>query len=246
MNSRSPEAREEILGRLNSALEQHSGDLFRESTGRALPNPPMTVFPAPVGEALVECFAKRLVELSGGCDVVRDREAVARRVAQRIRQWVPTVESGSIEVLSWEPSELPIAGLEQALAQQDITLFVPEALQDEGVRARAAALTVGVTGVTAAFASTGSVVLAPGPGRSRAAGLLPLNHLVLVPLSRLFTTFEAWLLELRRQGRLEAFVRASGQIVFVTGPSKSADIELNLTLGVHGPKVVHAIVFDDT
>ena len=101
------------------------------------------------------------------------------------------------------------------------------------------------TGVEAAFANTGSVVLTPAPGRSRIASLLPLHHLILVPLSKIYPTFEDWLAKLRKEGHLETFVRESGQIAFITGPSKSADIELNLTLGVHGPKVVHAIVFDD-
>ena len=45
--------------------------------------------------------------------------------------------------------------------------------------------------------------------------------------------------------KLENVVRGNSQLAFITGPSKSADIELNLTLGVHGPRDVHAIVFDD-
>ncbi len=105
---------------------------------------------------------------------------------------------------------------------------------------------IGLTSVDAAFASTGSVALAPGPGRSRAASLLPLRHIMLVPLSRIYPTVEDWLRFLRQAGRLSDLLQRSAQIVFVTGPSKSADIELILALGVHGPQVVHAVVFDDT
>ncbi len=103
-----------------------------------------------------------------------------------------------------------------------------------------------MTSADAAFASTGSIVLASGRGKSRAASLLPLRHLVLVPMSRIHPTVEAWLRTLRHDQALGSFLRVSGQIVFITGPSKSADIELNLTLGVHGPRVVHALIFDDT
>jgi L-lactate dehydrogenase complex protein LldG len=245
MGDRSAQAREEILDGLKSALQQQQA-LFRETVGRDLPDPPMTVFPPPEDRSLVESFAARLTALSGSCDVVRQDEDVAARVVHQIRQWVPTSADEPIEVLSWEAGELDVARLEQSLAEANITWFAPHELREQSVRDHAAALVVGLTGVTAAFANTGSIVLAPGPGRSRAAGLLPLHHLVLVPLSRLYPTFEAWLLVLRQQGRLEALVRDSGQIAFITGPSKSADIELNLTLGVHGPKVVHAIVFDDT
>ena len=238
-------AREQILGRLRGSLENQA-QLFRQSIGRDLPDPPMTVFPSPADKSLVESFAAKLVELSGSCDVVRAGADVAERVMRQIRDWTAQSASEPIEILSWAPDELHVPRLEQTLAESDISLFVPEDLHDQSIRARAASMNVGITGIEAALANSGSIVLSPGAGRSRAAGLLPLNHLVLVPLSRLYPTFEAWLLKLRREGRLEALLLEGGQIAFVTGPSKSADIELTLTLGVHGPKTIHAIVFDDT
>jgi len=238
-------AREQILGRLRESLAKQ-GRLFRQSIGLDLPDPPMTVFPSPADKSLVESFATKLVELSGSCDVVRAGADVAERLMQRIREWTAQSPSGPIEILSWAPDELHVPRLEQTLAEGDISLFAPEDLHDQSIRARAASIDVGITGIEAAFANTGSIVLSPGAGRSRAAGLLPLNHLVLVPLSRLYPTFEAWLLKLRQEGRLETLLHESGQLAVVTGPSKSADIELTLTLGVHGPKTIHAIVFDDT
>jgi L-lactate dehydrogenase complex protein LldG len=126
-----------------------------------------------------------------------------------------------------------------------VSLFVPTELHDQQERAHAATLSVGLTGVDAAFAGTGSMVLVPSPGKSRAASLLPLHHIALVPFKKIHSTFERWLAGLRSEGKLEGLVREHAQLAFITGPSKSADIELNLTLGVHGPRDVHAIVFDD-
>jgi len=245
MTERSTASRDRILRRLRSSLSG-SQPPFRDSVEPDLPDPPMTVYPPSERLSLVESFGVNLSELSGSFELAHRERDVAERVAQKVAEWIPNGEHKTTEVLSWAPSELHVARLEQTLAELDVSLFVPDDLAELQVRDRAASLEVGITGVEAAFASTGSVVLTPAPGRSRAAALLPLHHLILVPLSRIYAEFEDWLQRLRQQGRLEALVRESGQIAFITGPSKSADIELNLTLGVHGPKVVHAIVFDDT
>jgi L-lactate dehydrogenase complex protein LldG len=85
----------------------------------------------------------------------------------------------------------------------------------------------------AAIAETGSVVLLSGPNRSLAAGLLPEHHIVLIPKSKIYTHFEEFLSDVSP---------GPANIVFETGPSRTADIELTLTEGVHGPEKLSIVV----
>jgi L-lactate dehydrogenase complex protein LldG len=237
-------SRESILQRLRESLDSVDR-LFREDR---VARPKTLVTVAPVeGDAthLAEHFGSNLTEVSGTYEIVMDAVEVAGSVTSRIRDWLPERRETPIEVLSWAPSELPIEGLESQLRESGVVLVAPTDLHDGQIRSQAAALTVGITSVDAAFAGTGSIVLAAGPSKNRAAALFPLHHIALIPFSRIYPTFETWIHSLRQKGELDTFLRHNSQVAFITGPSKTADIELKLTLGVHGPKNIHAIVFSD-
>lgn len=96
---------------------------------------------------------------------------------------------------------------------------------------------IGLSGVDAALAETGSVVVSSGAGKSRLATLLPPVHLALVPVSALTSDLFTW--TAARKGDLAA------NTVLVSGPSKTADIEQTLAIGVHGPKRFIVVLYDD-
>jgi L-lactate dehydrogenase complex protein LldG len=93
-----------------------------------------------------------------------------------------------------------------------------------------------VTGCDGAIAETGSLVLLSGEGKPRAASLLPPVHLAVVQRKDL------------RFGMGEFFTERAAEMAgaacctFITGPSRTADIELTLTLGVHGPGEVIVVM----
>jgi L-lactate dehydrogenase complex protein LldG len=101
---------------------------------------------------------------------------------------------------------------------------------------------LGVTAVDYAVAETGSLVLCSRPGQDRLVSLLPPVHVALLAPSALVPSLDALPPLLRRD--LDGPGGVSN-IVLVTGPSRTADIELSLTRGVHGPKTLHVIAWDN-
>lgn len=249
--------RDTILSRLRETLRQPNLPFPPPETTALSADERMTVTHA-AGDAwaLAERFALELSALKGSCELVETPAEARMATIARLRVWVEEEQAarktaraerpGDFDVLCWPPALLPLDGLGPALKDLGFQPVEPEDLHDPSQRERIRLIRAGVTGVEAAFASTGTfVVKGSGPG-SRAASLTPFRHLVLIPFSQLFPTGEAWLASKRAAGELDGYVRASRNLTFVSGPSKSADIEGNLTMGVHGPKVVHAILFDDT
>ena len=96
---------------------------------------------------------------------------------------------------------------------------------------------VGITGIFAAIAETGTLLTLSGPETPATASLLPETHIAIVPASRIVHGMEeAWQLLRAERGVPPRAVN------FISGPSRTADIEQTVTLGAHGPYRVHILL----
>lgn len=113
-------------------------------------------------------------------------------------------------------------------------------IREAGSPASVADAPAGISGAELAIAETGSVLLAENSLEARVVGMLTLTHFVLVRKERLLPMLED-------AGNLLQKLTVAGSdqrryISLVTGPSRTADIERTLTIGVQGPKVLCVIV----
>ena len=96
---------------------------------------------------------------------------------------------------------------------------------------------VGITGVYCAIGETGTLMTLSGVATPPTVSLLPETHVALVPCARIVPSMEdAWALLRREHGTLPRAVN------FISGPSRTADIEQTVTLGAHGPYRVHVVL----
>ncbi len=98
---------------------------------------------------------------------------------------------------------------------------------------------VGITGVDYAIAETGTVVIEPRAGVSRLVSLTPPLHIAVLEAGHVLPSLDELFLLAR-----DDFQKGEhrGMINLITGPSRTADIEANLVIGVHGPVEVHLVM----
>ena len=102
---------------------------------------------------------------------------------------------------------------------------------------------LGVTGVDYAIAETGTAVILPRRGVSRLTSLLPPVHVALVKSSQTLEGLDDLYL-IRRLAYLREGAGAGSYMNFITGPSRTADIEQTLVIGAHGPRETHMVILD--
>jgi len=98
---------------------------------------------------------------------------------------------------------------------------------------------VGITGAFAGIAETGTLMLLSGPDHPSTLNFLPDTHIVVLAAARILGTYEDGLARMRARGAMPRTLN------FVTGPSRTADIEQTIQLGAHGPRRLHILVVDD-
>jgi len=149
---------------------------------------------------------------------------------------------GASRVLAWDPEWLNCPGLGEALMGRGIALESCWLPSDPAARRTRLAelddVPVGLTGAVAGLADTGSLVVISGPGRGRMASLLPPMHIGVLRRSQILPSLRVFLDASSRA------VDVASNLVVITGPSRTGDIEMTLSRGVHGPGVVHVVLIE--
>ena len=148
------------------------------------------------------------------------------------------------QILGWGEQSQELDSIGNHLREAGIQILEPDIPRSDDGNTRFETLVgldqapIGLTTCLAGLADTGTVILPSGAGQSNLTSLLPLTHLVLLRAQDVHPTFEDWI----RAGGRDA-IASSPQLTLISGPSRTADVEMILTLGVHGPErlVVFAI-----
>jgi len=221
------EAREAIMQSIRAHLAESAKITHHHSPPPPVSRNPIDVTSEKAPLSPVAMFCERLESVGGHCVVARDSHDAARAVAKVV---AALQDNGAGQRIAL--SDAPILpDLTQSITASEIT-----------VGPAAADLfnyDVGITTAQAGIAETGTLVLEAEKERHRLVSLLPPVHIALVRSRDIYLTIGDALEGLSDQEQI------SRAITFITGPSRTADIELTLTVGVHGPKELYVIVLED-
>jgi L-lactate dehydrogenase complex protein LldG len=196
-----------------------------------------------------EDLAARLQrELEGvGGHVARLRHAAeAAQYVTRLAE-----EKGAEVVVRWQSDLLDTLEIDDALQAVGTEVHVASppseaeaADRRQELRDLLARADLGLSGVDAVIAETGTLMLTAQPGQMRGVSLLPPVHIAVARTDQVVATFADALRTVRQSGE-DMQQNLTSCISFVTGPSRTGDIELKLTVGVHGPGELHLVLLDE-
>lgn len=188
----------------------------REAVRAYLSSHPHSPAPRDAGDA-IERFRERALSLASTLDQAASLLEVPARVASYLLE-----HALSMRAVCW-PQFLELD-------------WGASAIEVEARSAKGDDL-VGITGASCAIAETGTLVTLSGHATPASVSLLTETHIAVLPVSRIVRTMEdAWGLIRCEQDALPRAVN------FISGPSRTADIEQTVTLGAHGPYRVHIIL----
>lgn len=144
------------------------------------------------------------------------------------------VEHGERGVLTWNHPLLARLELAAIAGSLGIAIHAPADLQKHSQperRQQSLDCSLGITSCELAIAETGTLVMAGYAGRERSTSLLPPVHIAIVERSQIVPDLIDAIAEFSRRGH----DTLPSNVTLITGPSKTGDIELQLTTGVHGP-----------
>ncbi|WP_096201084.1 LutC/YkgG family protein [Bacillus sp. FJAT-45350] len=179
-------------------------------------------------EEKVALFIKNVKEVGGNAYSVANKEEARHYIKDILEVHKAT------SIIQWDDpllNEIKVEEVTQGKAE--IHIWNQQKTKEENINI-AKYCEVGITTADFAIANTGTVALLSDGRKGRSVSLLPPIYIVVVKAEQLITRMGEGFPLIRE--------RATSSLNFITGPSKSADIESNLTIGVHGPKHYYALI----
>lgn len=178
----------------------------------------------------VELFKNNLEALTGRFVLVKNAEGVQNQ----LKEWL--MELDAKEIICWDHPELKKAAQPEKLG---VTVhYWNKNLSREQLKKIANTAKVGLTWADYGVAYTGTVALFAQPHQGRSVSLLPDTHIAVLKSSQIVPTMSSVIQKIQSLNEMPSCIN------FITGPSRSADIEMDLSIGVHGPYRIWVIVID--
>lgn len=235
-----------IIQNRNAFLEKVANSLgrSRRTNGVTVPEwkhrPQDEVLSEATTDELIEVLKNQCLKIHTSL-VMTDLETLPAALNKVVQDY------GGGPVVSWKDERFSKWGLDSLMKHewptQNIEVFEWDHTKGEENIRQAERANVGITISEITLAESGTVVLFSDQDKGRTVSFLPATYIALIPRSTIvprITQAAQKLREIHLSGK-----KVASCVNFITGPSNSADIELNLVVGVHGPVKATYIVIDD-
>ncbi|MBC2722214.1 lactate utilization protein [Desulfosporosinus sp.] len=190
-------------------------------------------------EERVSIFLQNWHALGGKGAIVRSENDLL----QSLQEWfgdqpINWIKENKLALLAWDMLP-PIAESAFSSLNWPLTRYTQSSLNIRDRYSIAAQAELGVTGSDWGIALSGTIVTNSNPLRGRAISLLPPRHLAFIEAAKIRNNLFEVLHEVSALGTPPAAIE------MISGPSRTSDIEMDLSIGVHGPIEVYAVVIQD-
>ena len=215
--------RESFLGRVRGSLT--------DASPAEVPQPYRP--PESPADGRVDLLVEELEKVGGivhrAASVEEARSAVLQVLSERDARAVVRTTTSAVRGLE----------LDEALAEAGIKATICDlrhGIPPEELRRAALAADAGITSADYGVAETGTLALLARPGNGRSVSLLPPIHIAVLRAEDIVQELSSLFRAIQQRGELPS------ALTLVTGPSRTGDIELVLTVGVHGPREMHLVL----
>jgi L-lactate dehydrogenase complex protein LldG len=187
-----------------------------------------------------------LIEAAGPINLkvisCEDINSVTAAIADLVRDKDP--EWGAKKsVVAWQHPLIENLNLPEALSPQDVTVFFTDVKETESGNLRQHVIDsyIGITAADFCMADSATMVMRTRPGQARSVSLVPSIHVAVIELNQIISDLKE-LYALLKWDPQESKEGLTNCMTFISGPSKTADIEATMVHGAHGPRQVHVYV----